>query len=295
MTRNARFWFCLLAIWIVLSNVVAAQDAPKPQDEPIHTLHVYANLLQVPTVVLGPYLEQVKPIPENRFSVSIDNGPWFRATHVHLQGDDPISLTILLDANGNATELMPKIGDAIAGLAPLSLHPKDHVSIYALHCSLIRSQDDLPADNADLKTAVANALQSWTNRKENKQEPRCQKPVQLWDALAFVVDKLSKLPGRRVVLVVSDGQDKGSKRSWNEVRAYAQYTGSAVFGMTYPPQYAIGGFRTGSNPAFRRGSTEDLFSGAVSTERRSGVIDQSQVARCNVETIYDDSAGTLHR
>ena len=45
---------------------------------------------------------------------NIDSGPWFRATHVRQEGDDPISLSILLDVSGDAAELMPKIDDAIA-------------------------------------------------------------------------------------------------------------------------------------------------------------------------------------
>jgi hypothetical protein len=40
--------------------VVAAQDAPMPKDEPVHTLHVYTNLIQIPTLVLGPNRERLK-------------------------------------------------------------------------------------------------------------------------------------------------------------------------------------------------------------------------------------------
>ncbi|HMH14466.1 MAG TPA: hypothetical protein VK578_15305 [Edaphobacter sp.] len=93
------FLFCLVGVWTVLSGTAGvAQNGATPEDEPIKTLHVYTNLLQVPTVVVGPHGEQIKkPIEEKRFSVSIDSGPWFRATHVRLEGDDPISLSILLD------------------------------------------------------------------------------------------------------------------------------------------------------------------------------------------------------
>lgn len=262
VARDTRFLVCLVGVWAVLSGaVVVAQEAPTPQDEPIHTLHVYANLLQIPTVVLGPYLDQIKkPIPESRFSVSIDSGPWFRATHVRLEGDDPISLSILLDVHGDTAELMPKIGDAIAGLAPLSLHPVDRVSVYALDCSLIRSWNNVPAENMGLKVAVSDALQSWTSRRGNKDEPKCQQRFHLWDALAYVVGELSQLPGRRVILVVSDGQDKDSRRPWNEVRANAQYKGVAVFGMTDVAHYMVGvGHVVGVHPAFQQLGTEDPF------------------------------------
>jgi hypothetical protein len=146
---------------------------------------------------------------------------------------------------------MPKIGDAIAGLVPLSLHQEDHISVYALDCSLVRSWNDIPAQNVGLKAAVDDALQSWTIRRQKRHGPNCQQSGHLWDALAFIVAELYKLPGRRVVLVVSDGKDKGSKHSWNDVRAYAQVTGVAVFGVTGVPQYVMG-----DNRMFSRLSSE---------------------------------------
>jgi hypothetical protein len=235
--------------------VVAAQEKTTAQEEPIHTLHVYTNLIQIPTLVLGPNRDRLKtPIAENRFSVSIDSGPWFRATHVRQEGDDPISLSILLDVGGDSSELMPKIDAAIGGLAPLGLHPKDHVSIYALDCALVRSLNDAPAESERLKLAVNQALESWTIRKKTRHGPNCRQSVHLWDALAHIAGELYKLPGRRVILAVTEGRDKGSRYTWKEVMTYAGATGVAVFGVTYIPAEAVGG-----RFQFLRWSGEDPF------------------------------------
>jgi hypothetical protein len=110
------------------------------------------------------------------------------------------------------------------------LHAKDHVSIYALDCSLVRSVNDVPAESERLKIAVNEALQTWM-----LPEVKCEQSIHLWDSLALVVTHLSKLPGRRVILAVSNGRDQGSVRSWNEVRYLAEAAGVAVFGMTYVP------------------------------------------------------------
>jgi hypothetical protein len=232
-----RFLLCVLGLQIVWGGAaLAAQDGHTSPDEPIHTLHVYTNLIQIPTVVLGSNRERFKtPIPESKFSVSIDSGPWFRATHVRQEGDDPISLSILLDARGPVDNLLPKIDAAIAALAPLSLQPRDHVSIYALECSLVQSLNDAPARPDDLKRAVDLALQSWTYRRQNKRGSDCKPSVQLWDAMAFVIEDLHRLPGRHVLLAVTDGSDKGSRHTWDEVRSFAQATGVAIFGLAYAP------------------------------------------------------------
>lgn len=80
-----------------------------------------------------------------------DNGLLFRATHVRVEGDDPLSA--LLDVSGEAAKLMSKISDAIAGHAPLSLHSKDHVSIYAVDCSPIQSFNDVPGERLSRRMA----------------------------------------------------------------------------------------------------------------------------------------------
>jgi hypothetical protein len=252
---GTRVGLCVLGLAVGWSGaVLSAQDA-APQDEPIHTLHVYTNLIQIPTLVLGANRERLKkPIAESRFSVSIDSGRWFRATHVRQEGEDPISLSILLDVSGDEAKLMPKIADAIADLGPLSLHSKDHISIYAMDCSLVRSLNDQPAETGQLKRSVDSALEPWMIRRQDKHRENCKQKVHLWDALAYLAGELYKLPGRRVILAVSEGDDEGSDRTWNEVRTYAQATGVAVFGVTYVPAYA-----TNINSAGRRGSSEDSF------------------------------------
>jgi hypothetical protein len=229
----------VIAAWSETS--VMAQAVPAAADGGVPTLHVYTNLVQVPTLVLSTTNEMLsKRISEDRFSVSIDSGRWFRATHVREEGDDPISLSILLDVKGDTAALMPKVGDAIGNLAPESLHVKDRVSVYALGCSLFRSLNDTPSYRAVLQSGVAAVLDRSMERKGDHRETHCALKGHLWDGLAQVAVALSDLPGRRVILVVTDGHDTGSKRSWNEVRYFAQTEGIAVFALNFAPVPQMG-------------------------------------------------------
>lgn len=224
----------LLLAGLALSSALGlmAQDTPSGHDEPVRTLHVYTDLVQMPTLVLSQNRTRIDPrIGERRFSIRVDAGPWFRVTHVRPEGDDPISLSILLDPS--AMDLMQNLSREIANLAPIFLTPRDHVSLYSLGCGLTRSLDDKPADNARLLDRVDVLLAPW--RASGKNEPHCtQKPAYLWDALGFISARMEKLPGRRVILVLTDGRDKGSVRKWNEVRAFVQTASIAVFGITVP-------------------------------------------------------------
>jgi hypothetical protein len=233
-----RFSICALSFFPVwVGWAIRAQEVPVPKDGTAPTLHVYTNLLQVPTLVLTMNQDLIhKPIAESRFSVSIDSGRWFRATHVRREGDDPISLSILMDMSGETTTLLPKIGDAIANLAPLSLYAKDRVSVYALGCSLVRSLDDTPPV---LKSSITEVLER-SMLHSNQPKKNCELKGHLWDGLAQVAVALSDLPGRRVILVITDGLDMGSKRSWDELREYAKVKGITIFAL----KFARGGYPT---------------------------------------------------
>jgi hypothetical protein len=192
---------------------------------------VYTNTIQIPALVLGPDRERITaPIAAKRFSVSVDSGPWFRATHVRPEGDDPISLAILLDMRLGEEDFVPKLQDSIADLVPSFLHAKDHVSIYALGCDLMQSSKNSPADAVQLKLGVERALEFWITQKQNV---TCLQRDHLWDALAYVAGQLYQLPGRRVILALTQGKDSGSEHTWNETRRYLQDTGVAVFGLSH--------------------------------------------------------------
>jgi hypothetical protein len=246
---RAKFLLILAAVIAARNGtVLMAQAVPEAADGGVPTLHVYTNLVQVPTLVLAMNDDLIgKRIEESRFSISIDSGRWFRATHVREEGDDPISLSILMDVSGETARLLPKMGDAIGNLAPVSLHMKDQVSVYALGCSLVRTQIIAPPYRAVLQSGAAAVLQRSMTGKSNQRENHCELKGHLWDGIAQVAVALSDLPGRRVILVVTDGHDTGSKRSWNEVRFFAQAMGIAVFALNYAPgsQMGIENYRPG--------------------------------------------------
>src|ERR1700733_1296118 len=62
-----------------------------------YTLHVYTDLLQVPTIVLTPLHSNYRALTKESFTLSLDGGPRFHPTNVRLEGDDPITIAVLLD------------------------------------------------------------------------------------------------------------------------------------------------------------------------------------------------------
>jgi len=213
---------------------------------PTPTLHVYTNLKQVPVLVLSSDYQRMNPIDPSRFRISLDSGPRFRPTYVRREGEDPISMAILIDASNPDNELLPSLIKAIASLPPDYLHPQDRVSVYAIDCTLIRTTYDSAANPAVLADGVQRAMAPWqirqTQNEELKKEkkalpPPCRTRMPLWDSMENVLDDLIQQPGRRVLLAITDGKDTGSKTLWTDVMFHAQIHSVTVFGLVPTPTF----------------------------------------------------------
>ena len=71
----------------------------------------------------------------------------------------------------------------------------------------------------------------WRTNGRDRVKSECKQPANLRDSLMVVTQALGEQPGRRVMLVVTDGVDRGSKTSWNGLRRFAQEQGVAIFGI----------------------------------------------------------------
>ena len=222
----------------------AAQDAPSipppainvpvpaSPGGPIHTLHVYMNLEQIPVLVLSTSRERMKPVEPSKFRVSLDSGPLFKPTHVRVEGDDPISLAVLIDATKPRSELLAKVEEAVAALADRSLKEQDRVSIYVMSCTLTRSAYNMPADPVRLRKALEEGLWPSHEQQAKGRAARCKASFPLWDAMTYATLELRRQPGWRVLLAVTDGEDQGSRNNWNQLKLLAQEGSVAVFGVS---------------------------------------------------------------
>ena len=225
--------------------------AQQPLPSQPYVMHVYTNLMQLPALVLDTDDRPFKHLDTSRFAISLGEGPAFRPVYVRQQGDDPISLSILLDLSGDINDILPALRESIPGLAPDQLHAKDHVSVYALDCKLIRSADDLPANRSTLAEALTKAVTEPALHDRKRKAGVCGRTVALVDALAVIARPMVKLSGRKVILVVSTGYDGKSSLRWSQLRQFVAAESISVFGMTYtsfetPPSLVVDPFATHS-------------------------------------------------
>ena len=249
--------------------------------EPTVTLHVYANLMQIPVLVLSSDHERMKDVPEAKFRISLDSGPKFEPTHVRREGDDPIEMAVLVDASNPQNDLLPRMSEALAGLGAGSLREGDHVSIYALDCALTRSVYDVPAEGPRMRRAVDVALERWRERRARNTSGDCKNALGLWDAMSFVIQETNRAQwARRVVVAVTDGRDSGSHTSWRQVMKLAQRTSTAVFGVL-----------SETDLVKQRGEDWDNRGHALEERMRVGVEKSMRMAEDPFDMICQSSGG----
>lgn len=225
-------WTSLSLLPLVGSVLCFGFSGNAQEDRPAFTLHAYANVVQVPVLVLDSSLHPVRhPIDSRRSLVSLDSGRRFSPTNVRVEGEDPLDLALVLDVSGSQEKLVESFPGAAREFVTAALHPQDHISIYVLVCGyLLKSADQIRGDPTAVQQAVQEGLRSpRVARRLNGLA--CENKVVLWGAIFEVVKDLRGSTGRRAMLVVSDGEDRGSRINWSELHAEAGVHGVALFGM----------------------------------------------------------------
>lgn len=242
-TRRRRLVIALgLLFASVFGPVYAQQDQSQQADVPIpsgpmYTLHVFANLIQLPTLVLHSNLTPIASLIPAQFNLSVDSGPVFHPTKIRIEGEDPITIGLLIDVGGSQASLNRVIAAAMAGLAPLSLTPRDRVAVFAFDC-LIASAPGARQASAETLSANIEAAMNKLTVPGHSVVPACNHQHHVLDAIATVARAISTVPGRRVILAVTDGFDLGSINTWREVHQFALTFGISIFGVqtdSYPP------------------------------------------------------------
>src|ERR1700744_4975861 len=139
--------------------ICRAQTAPEqPAPDSTYTLHVYTDLLQIPTIVLTPLHSNYRALTKESFTLSLDGGPRFHPANVRLEGDDPITLAILFDLTTDDNSMFSSFASAMSTLPPGVFSAGDSISVYAYDCKLMRTTEDKPATQEELRASMVKVM-----------------------------------------------------------------------------------------------------------------------------------------
>lgn len=223
--RYGKGRFALSSVVIVFLLVPAfranaqQQRTQKPPSQDDDTIKLHTTLVQVPVVVSAPGGRYVSDLTQEEFSIFEDGV----RQNITLFGsiEEPFSVALLLDSSGSTGAALDQI--KAAALAFISnLRPHDRVMIVSFNDS-VEVLSELTSDRARLTTAVESI--------------KSGEFTQVYEAVYTAVwEKLRDLPGRKAVIVFTDGIDTASSEIVQEDTLDAVIECEDI--IVYPIRYA---------------------------------------------------------
>ncbi|MEK6299510.1 MAG: VWA domain-containing protein [Acidobacteriota bacterium] len=217
----------LLAVALVIV-CAQAQSGRKPdpqtsqdQDQPIR-LRAEEVLLNI--TVTDPYTRQATDLKKEEFIVAEDGQR--QEISSFLISSVPVNVVLMLDASGSIVSEIASLRDAAMQFVN-KLGPEDKVSIVEFHSNVELIQD-WTSNTEDVRHALSWRFKpGMVMNKEGRNEYGA---TSLYDALYSTADELlSKVEGRKAIIMLTDGDDTSSKVTYEQATAAIVRSGAIVY------------------------------------------------------------------
>jgi VWFA-related protein len=219
-----------LAVFVLggLLSAAAAQIVLNPPKNP-GVISVEVELVNVLCSVRDGHGGYVKGLSESDFEIRED-GKRQPITHFAREVDTPMTVALLLDVSGSVAAIIGTEKTAAQRFFDEVLRAGDK-SLLVGFASQIAVWQDLTGSKGLLQDALEragpHALPSGTEF-----QPRGG--TLLYDAVGLVAEqKLKRLPGRKTMILITDGEDNGSIANIAKAVKSAQEADAVVYGIHY--------------------------------------------------------------
>lgn len=217
-TRIKFMTLSLIAIILVMIPGALAQSGRRPSSAPQtgsqnqdDSIRLRADEVLLNVTVIDSYGRQATDLSKNDFIIAEDGQRQEIASF--LISNVPVNVVLMLDASGSIVSEIASLREAAMKFVD-QLGPEDKVSVVEFHTNVELIQDwTAKADE------VRHAL-SWRFKpgmvmsKDGHYDPGS---TSLFDALyATAEDQLSKVSGRKAIIMLTDGDDTSSKITYNQ-------------------------------------------------------------------------------
>src|ERR1700677_851502 len=233
----------------------AQSTAPGAQSPtPPTTLSVDVSVVTLPVTVRDKKGKIVRDLTKDDFELQEDGKPQ-SIRYFSQETNLPLTVGLLVDTSMSERDNIDKERSASRSfLDQMITRPEDRA--FVIHFDReIELLQDLTSDHAKLEKAVGlidteRSVDNSTNNQGSGQSQRGHGGgTALYDAIFLACDEIQKKQtGRKAIVVLSDGEDRGSKETMNEAVESAQKSETVVYTIY------IGGHEEGSgyNPGMGR-------------------------------------------
>ncbi len=233
---------------LLLPFLLAASCLPAQTPAPQTTLSVNARLVTLPVVVRDKKNKLVPGLTKDDFVLTEDGRPE-TIRYFSLDTNLPLTLALNVDTSGSVRDVLDAERTASQSfLDDMLAKPEDKASI--LHFDReVELLQDLTPSKPKLREAL-NELGPTPEDTSSGDPGRGRRGggTQLYDAVYLSAsDLLGKQSGRKAIIVLSDGQDRGSKETLTEAVEAAQKAEAEVYTIYFKGE-EHGGFNNGGSP-----------------------------------------------
>lgn len=211
----------LLALW---SLAVSAQET---------TLHVDVKLVNVFVNVTDRNGAIVGGLTREDFALTEDGRPQ-RIAVFERQSELPLNLTLAIDTSGSVSKDMAVEADAARRFAHAVLRPQDQMSLLQF-------------------ATEVRELVPFTNKvnqiEHGLSQLRGDSATALYDAICLGSERLGSNPGRKVLVVISDGDDTASTATYAQALEQALRNEAMIYSIIDVPIEASAGRDLGGEHA----------------------------------------------
>ncbi len=220
--NGARLFVRFVVVSLVLGVTVAgarAQIPPPPPDAESFRYKVGVQLVLVPTSVSTPVGTALTELKQDDFEV-FENGQPRPLKVFEKSVALPLRLVLMLDASLSTANELKTEKAAMVRFIQRVLRPQDTAALYEFSGG-VRVLADFSGSAKTLDTALKSV--------------RAKAGTALYDSIIEASGKLQQQSGRRVVVIISDGNDTTSKADFQAALHAAQEAEASVFSLIVRP------------------------------------------------------------
>jgi VWFA-related protein len=233
---------------------VSTAPAPSPDETAVATLKMNVNLVDLFFTVKDKNGELVPHLTRNDCTVLEDKVPQTLKSFV-AETNQPLTLGILLDTSGSQQQVLPLEQQAGSQFLEHVLRSKDEAFLVSFDVDVDLLQDFTNSprllahamDKAEINTAGGNGAAGIPGAGGGT-VPTIGDPkgTLLYDAIDLAAtEKLSQESGRKAMIILTDGEDQGSRTRIGEAIAAAQRSNVIIYVILIADRGFYGGFNLG--------------------------------------------------
>jgi len=215
-----------LAVLLPLQGQILLNPPKEPS-----VITVDVDLVNILCTVRDKSGAYVKNLSKADFEVRED-GKQQEITHFARDVDTPLSIALMIDVSGSVMRILDVEKDAAKHFFSDLLRPNDQAMLGGF-AQLITIWQELTPSVETLQSALEEAGPA-NLAVDGRRAGPVRGGTLLYDAVKLVAaQKMRRVPGRKIILLITDGLDNGSIASPEEAAKAAQEADTVIYGIHY--------------------------------------------------------------